>query len=368
MIRVADLARIIENTIPLSFALHEDNCGLQIGSPSLPVKGVMVALDPSEKAVAKAVRAGANLLVTHHPLFYEPLRRLDPSTQTGGAAVEAVKAGLAIYSAHTNLDAAPGGLSTELARRLDLKGCRFFSPTNSDGFAKIAVFVPVPSAPAVHRAMSQAGAGAIGNYDSCGFMVKGEGIFRPLKGSRPAIGTRGTLERVEEVRLEMLVEEHRAAQVIAAMRQAHPYEEPAFDHYPLRPVLSGGLGCVGDVSRVKYTEFARHASEVFKAEVRVSGSPPSTVRRIAVVPGSGGSLVEAAAREGADLLVTGEIRYHQMLEAENRGMGVVELGHDRSEMPAVDLLAGILRAGLPGRGKKLPVKTFRRSPAGRLLK
>ena len=365
MVRVGDIARIIETIAPPYLALAGDNCGLQTGSPDGHVGGVLVALDPSPEAVRRAASAGANMLVTHHPLFYEPVKRLDPSTSNGAAAALAVTKGIAVYSAHTSLDAAPEGLARELARLAGLANIDFFPSILSERWFKLAVFVPREFRERVHLAMADAGAGALGRYDRCAFVTAGEGMFRPLAGSRPAIGKKGRTEKVEEDRLEMLVEEQAVSGVIGAMKQAHPYEEVAYDLYPLRLPERGGLGCLGSLANMGFKGLARRLGEQLGAEARISGKPPGRIRKAAVVPGSGGNYLGLAARLGAQALVTGEVRYHQMLEAEHLGMGIIELGHDRSEMPAVDIMAKALRQGLAQAERKIRVHTYKRPRTAR---
>jgi dinuclear metal center YbgI/SA1388 family protein len=360
VVRVGDIARIIETIAPPYLALPGDNCGLQTGSPDGRVRGVLVALDPSPEAVRRAVSARADILVTHHPLFYEPVKRLDPSTSNGAAATLAAAKGVAVYSAHTSLDAAPEGLARELARLAGLKNIDFFPSALSERWFKLAVFVPRELRERVHLAMADAGAGALGGYDRCAFAAPGEGMFRPLAGSRPAIGKKGRTEIVEEDRLEMLVEEQAVARVIEAMKKAHPYEEVAYDLYPLRLPERGGIGCLGSLANPGFRGLARRLAERLGGEARISGRPPGRIQKAAVVPGSGGSYLGMAARLGAQALVTGEVRYHQMLEAEHLGMGIIELGHDRSEMPAVDIMAKALRKGLVQAGKKIRVHTYKR--------
>lgn len=365
MICVRDVARIVERAAPLSLALPDDNCGLQVGSPEAPVRKVFVALDPSPAAVARAAAARADLLVTHHPLLYERPRSIDPRSFQGAAIGAAIKAGLAVYAAHTNLDCAPAGLGMLAAQNLGLQEVGFLSPAAGPRQVKIVVFVPVDEAPCVLLAMAAAGAGRIGRYDHCAFFGPGEGLFRPLPGAHPAVGTPGRLERTPETRVEMVAPEAQVPAVVAAMREVHPYEEPAFDVYPLETPPAGGLGCLGSVAPTALPAFARRAAAAFKADARVSGRARGKIRKVAVVPGSGGSLLHEAVRAGADVLVTGEIRYHQMREAEHAGIAVVELGHDRSEMPAVGLLVNLIRAGLAAEGRSVPVGYYQEPPAGR---
>ncbi|HEY5999185.1 MAG TPA: Nif3-like dinuclear metal center hexameric protein, partial [bacterium] len=234
MIRVGDVARIIERAAPPALALPDDNPGLQLGSAAAAVRGVLVALDPTPRAVARTLAAKADLLVTHHPLFLEPLRRVDTAGATGAAAAAALGAGIAVFSAHTNLDAAPGGLAIEAARRLALREVGFLHPVPGPALVKVVVFAPAAAAERVRAALAAAGAGSIGPYDSCAFAASGEGTFRPLAGARPAIGRVGRLERVAERRIEVIADEGLLPAVLAAARRAHPYEAPAIDCYTLR--------------------------------------------------------------------------------------------------------------------------------------
>ncbi|HWR98806.1 MAG TPA: Nif3-like dinuclear metal center hexameric protein, partial [Candidatus Methanoperedens sp.] len=350
---------------PPALALPDDNPGLQIGSAAAPVRGILVALDPTPRAVQRARAVGADLLVTHHPLFLEGLRRIDTGTAAGAAAAAALGAGIAVFAAHTNLDAAPGGLAVEAARRLRLRDVRFLHVVAGPARVKVVVFTPGAAAERVRAALAAAGAGSIGAYDSCAFTASGEGAFRPRAGARPAIGRVGRLERVPERRIEVIAEEAVLPAVLAAARRAHPYEAPAIDCYPLRPEPLGGFGCVGEIAAAGLGAFVRRARAAFGAEARVSGRRPARVRRVAVCPGSGGRLVPLAAAAGADVFVTGEVRYHNQREAEHHGLAIVELGHDRTEMPAVGLLARLIREGLAAAGARVPVATYREPQAAR---
>lgn len=367
MIRVGDVARIVENHFPSDCALPGDSIGLQSGDARKPVRGILVALDPSPEAIRRARKLKANLLITHHPLLHEPLKAIDTTSLTGSAVRDALAGEIAVYTAHTNLDAAPQGLARELARMIGLVQVNPFPDSFSDRWLKLAVFVPEGDAGKVHRAMAAAGAGHVGRYDRCAFTVTGEGMFRPLKGARPALGSTGRLEKVREARLEMLVEKRLHAGVIAAMKRAHPYEEVAYDLYPLLLPDGAGIGCAGAVEEISPRGLARRLADSFKTEVRLSGRPPSVVTRVAVVPGSGGSYLQEARRRGTEIMVTGEVRYHQMLEAEHLGVGIMELGHDRSEMPAVGLLAGAVRRGLRKEKKVVRVHTYKRPRAAGYL-
>jgi dinuclear metal center YbgI/SA1388 family protein len=368
MVRVGDVARIIEEHYPLAYAVAGDNCGLQIGSLDDPVRSICIALDPSPAALTKAASRGADLLVTHHPLFFEPLKILDTGEYVGAAACDAARRGIAVYAAHTNLDAAPGGIADSLAALAGIADPQPFPPSAGAPDCKVSVFVPAAHFGEVHRAMSAAGAGSIGSYDQCAFASRGEGYFRGLEGSRPAVGRKGRLERIAEIRLEMTVPEKKLERVTSAMMEVHPYEEPAYDVYPLRGSRRGGLGRVGECGGRRLSALAGSLARRLGAHARLSGARRRTAVRAAVVPGSGGSLLRKAAGAGADTMITGEIRYHQALEADHLGVAVIELGHDSSELPAVDLLASTLRSALRDGKKKIKLTTWKSPRAARPIR
>jgi dinuclear metal center YbgI/SA1388 family protein len=365
VIRVGDVARIIERAAPLALALPDDNPGLQLGRADASVGGILVALDPTPTAARRAARSKADLLVTHHPLFLDPLRRVDTGTATGAAAAAALGAGMSVYAAHTNLDAAPEGLAVVAARMLGLEDVRFLHPVAGPARVKLTAFAPREAVAGLYAAMTGAGAGTIGRYEGCAFVGSGGGLFRPREGARPAIGAVGRLQRVREDRLEMTADVSDLPAVLAAARAAHPYEEPVIDVYPLQASPLGGFGCVGKLRPVRFAAFLRSAVAAFGAEARVSGARPARIATVAVCPGSGGRLLPLAAASGADVFVTGEVRYHNMREAEHHGIAIVELGHDRTEMPAVDLLARLIRRGLAAAGASVPVAIYKEPRAAR---
>jgi dinuclear metal center YbgI/SA1388 family protein len=245
MLRVKDVTLLLERWAPRDLAWENDNTGLQVGSPAAAVRRILVGLDPTEGLVHEAERKRADLIITHHPLLFTPLRTLDTSTPRGRLLAALLRSGRTLYSAHTNLDFAPGGTSFALADRLGLQNVRFLSQ-HSRTYRKVVTFVPEAAVDRVAEAMTAVGGGTIGNYDSCSFRLRGTGTFRGNSRSSPRVGKRGRIERVEEVRLEMLVDERSLPAVLEAMRRAHPYEEVAYDVYPLENIHPGtGMGAIG---------------------------------------------------------------------------------------------------------------------------
>lgn len=345
---VSAIIGLLERIAPRRVALDSDRerIGLAVGSPESRTERVMVALDPTPEAVAEAIGAGAGLLITHHPLIYRPLTAVRTDTPIGRVIAEAIAHQLAIYSAHTNLDVVEGGVSSILAERLGVTETEVLAPTEHERLLKLVVFVPETHAEAVRQALGDAGAGHLGHYSHCTFNVSGTGTFLPQEGSRPYIGRPGTLERVAEVRIETILSEALLDQVLRAMRRVHPYEEIAYDLYPLRNEGTAiGLGRIGrlpeEQSLGRFVETVKKALGVER--VVYVGEAGRPVRKVAVCGGSGGDLVLQAVFRGADVLVVGEAKYHDGLLARQQGLAVVSAGHDATERLVVPVLAQRLR-------------------------
>lgn len=339
-VRLGEIVKFMERFAPPGLAESWDRCGLQVGDVGSVVHRVLVALDPSPAAVEDAVLRRADLLLTHHPLFLHPLASLDLSTPVGRRMGDLLRSGVALYAAHTNLDKARGGVSDCLAESLGFFSVRPFG--TGEGLRKIAVTVPLGYENTVRDAMTAAGAGRLGAYEGCSFGCRGMGTFLPTAGAAPFIGRPGQSERVEEVRLEVLVPESRVSDVREACLQAHPYEQAALDVYALEGGSGGEtLGRAGDLPEpMALRAFAEWAAERLGAPgARMVGSGDKMIRRAAVCGGSGGDLWKAARAAGADVFLTGEVRYHTAQDAADAGFCLVEVGHDVSERVVLDRLA-----------------------------
>jgi dinuclear metal center YbgI/SA1388 family protein len=345
---------------PWDLALPGDSVGLQVGHRGQPVDRVVVALDPDAGAVARAVEVGAQLLVTHHPLLYAPPRRIDIAEPGGALLAEVVRRGLGVVAAHTNLDVAARGLAQHVADGLGLEGIEPLAVTETPAMTKLVTYIPASHLTAVREALDAAGAGVAGPYRGCSFALAGKGYFTPLPGARPFVGGEEGDQGVEEVRLETWGPAWAAPRLEQVIRLHHPYQEPVVDRYPLLAPQAGvGLGRVGK-RKVASSRLVDEVKAFFGTRaLRTVGTPPPAIETIAVVPGSGGDLVRPAAAAGVQAFITGEVRYHQGLEAVSRGLWVLELGHDVSEMPAVDLLAGFLRTEAGARATPLEVVAHR---------
>ncbi|HEX9093040.1 MAG TPA: Nif3-like dinuclear metal center hexameric protein [Coriobacteriia bacterium] len=332
------LVEALARAFPLSWAEPWDRVGLLAGESGAPVTRVFVTLDPTPEALARAVSAGAQVLLTHHPAFLDAPALLS-APGMAGVPHDAVRSGVALVAMHTNLDRAPAG-----AEALPLAvGLPAGEPLERslEPLAVVVTYVPHEAAEAVRRAAAEAGAGRLGQYADCSFSSPGEGSFTPLSGSAPAVGVAGVPEIAEETRVEALCARADADRVAEAIRAAHPYDEPVVIVAEAR--RARGCARMGRLSQAPAGStlggFARTVGQRLGVRVTVWGDPESGVRVVATAPGSGRSLVADALTAGADVLLTGELRYHEALDALGRGLAVIEAGHDATEWPLVPVLA-----------------------------
>ena len=356
--RVSDIVGITSKIAPTHFAESWDNVGLQVGDPLSQVSRIMVALDPGRPAVEAAVESRCHLLITHHPFIFTPLKKISAADETGRLAILALKNDLSIISLHTNLDIAQGGVNDLLAERLGVQGAQPLRITGGDEFVKMALFAPHGFEEKLLNALSPFMA-PIGNYRDCSFQGEGVGRFTPLAGAEPFAGEVGTSHTEPESRVEFLLQKERITAAVAALKGAHPYEEPAYDLYPvLNRGASRGLGRIGLLAEgVSSGDFARFVKERLSAAgVRLVGDPARQVKKVALCGGSGASLLHEAVRKGADVLVTADVKYHEAREAEALGIAVIDAGHFSTEHPMVRGLAAQLKGAL--QAKRFEAEVF----------
>jgi dinuclear metal center YbgI/SA1388 family protein len=358
--RIHDLIGLLNGLYPPGLAEDWDNVGLQVGDPAKALTRGMVALDPGLDAVCAARAVGAQVLVTHHPLIFRGLKQLTPEDEVGRVVWRAVQDDVAVISVHTNLDSARGGLNVWLAERLGILDPEPLRQADGS-FLKLVVFVPSGHEAELADALFAAGAGGVGRYDQCSFRVPGTGTFRPGEGADPFIGRPGHREEVEELRLEVLVPRNRLSRVLDRMFKTHPYEEVAYDLVPLDNRLPGaGLGRIGRLAQALPLEgFADCVKKALGcATVRVVGADDVAVSKVAVCGGSGADLVRTAHRQGADVIVTGDVKYHEARSAEALGIAVVDAGHFATEHLMVDALTQVLNQSAEARGWDLFFAAF----------
>jgi len=346
-VRVSDVERAISTRFPLVRAEEWDRCGLLAGDPDADVTGVALALDPSLEAIEYAVSIGANVLVTHHPAFLTPPQWLTPARGSAGVVFSAVSRGVALINAHTNLDR-----DREAQRLLPLSlGLEPIKPLERtlQPMSLVTVFVPHDAADKIVDAMTGAGAGRVGDYRRCSFGAQGTGSYIAPEAGSPALGAAGERSSVAELRVEMVCPTLSVRGVVSAAIAVHPYEEPlVLVEQADIARNSARLGMLSAAPEpLSLDRLAHRAGEAHNATPRVWGDPDAAVERVATATGSAGSLVGAAIASGAHVLVAGEVRYHDALEAVGAGLSVIELGHDVTEWPLVGLLEQTVRM-VPG--------------------
>ncbi|EGL19948.1 MULTISPECIES: Nif3-like dinuclear metal center hexameric protein [unclassified Paenibacillus] len=323
--------QLFEKLAPKHYAVPDDKIGLQLGTLQKEIKKILVALDVTDEVVDEAIRTGADLIIAHHAIIFRPLAHLQTDTPAGRLYEKLIKSDIAVYIAHTNLDVAEGGINDLMAEALGLKDLVPLDEVHTEKLSKLVVFVPESHHEKVLQALFQAGAGWIGDYSHCSFNIPGMGTFMPREGTKPFLGEQGKLERADEVRVETIVPAGIQRAVVQAMLKAHPYEEVAYDLYPMD--LKGrtfGLGRAGKLPEpLTLRELVAAAKEAFDVPmVRVVGDLDRTVRKAAVLGGSGGRYVRGAMFAGADVLVTGDIDYHTAHDALAAGMCLIDVGHN----------------------------------------
>jgi dinuclear metal center YbgI/SA1388 family protein len=321
----------MEQLAPKAYAMEGDKIGLHVGTLQKPIKKVMVALDVLDNVIDEAIEQGVDLIVAHHAIIFRPLKHLRTDLAAGKNFEKLIKHDIAVYTAHTNLDATDGGINDWLAEAIGLTQVELLDASYMDPLKKLVVFVPPTHKEAVRDAIVKAGAGWIGNYSHCTFSTQGTGSFMAEEGTNPYIGSQGKLEQVEEVRLETIMPASGQSAIVKAMKAAHPYEEVAYDVYPLDlPGKSYGIGRIGKLAEPKtLRELALHVKQVFGLTgLRVVGPLDATIKKVAVVGGDGNSYVGKSSFRGADVLITGDIYYHTAHDAMADGIHLIDAGHN----------------------------------------
>lgn len=351
MLSVADIVAFLESAAPLHRAAEWDNVGLLLGERSAPVQRVLTCLTLTPEVAAEAIQSNTNLVVTHHPILYRPVQSLTDGTPEGRMVLALARAGIAVFSPHSAFDNCAGGINDILAQRFGLSDVASLRPAVGLPQCKLVVFVPDTDLTKVSDAIFSAGAGKIGAYSECSFRVAGTGTFFGSDQTEPTIGLKGRREHVAEWRLEAVVPESLVDRVVVGMRGAHSYEEPAYDLIPLRPSIQPiGDGRVGRLENaISLADFARVVRNTLASNgVQVVGSPETIVQRVAVACGAGGEFLDDVVRDKADVFVTGEMRFHQYLAAQTRGISLILPGHFSTERLGVEVLASRIATQWPG--------------------
>ncbi len=347
-LKIKDVIAPIEQLAPLSYQESYDNAGLIIGNPNDIASGVLICLDVVEEVVEEAIKKGVNLIIAHHPIVFKGLKRFNGSNYVERTVMLAIKNDIAIYAAHTNIDSVKNGVSSKIADLLHLKNQKILSYRNNDLY-KLVTYVPIDNSEKVRKALFEAGAGNIGNYDACSFNVEGVGTFRAGENTNPYVGEKGSIHSEAETRIESIFPRHKKGAIINALLQNHPYEEVAYDIYELiNPNQEVGFGIIGELSEPEDTiTFLKRVKKTFQVGcVRHTKINRPKVKRIAVCGGSGSFLLRNAIGAKADVFITGDFKYHEFFDAENKII-IADIGHYESEQFTKNIFYEIIVKNFP---------------------
>ena len=346
--KIKDIINALERFAPLPLQDGFDNSGLQIGLTQVEATGALLCLDVTETIIDEAIAKGCNLVIAHHPLLFKGYKSITGKDYVERCILKAIKNDIVIYAAHTNLDNSTGGVSFKIADKLGLKRAQILSPKN-EVLSKLVTFVPTAHADIVRNALSNAGCGQIGNYDSCTFNVSGNGTFRALDNANPFCGEVGELHTEPEVRIEIIFPSYLKGKVLAALLAAHPYEEVAFDVYALENTWKEvGAGVIAELDApVDELTFLKQIKSTFNVGcVKHSAIRGKQIKRVAICGGSGGFLLSQAIGAGADLFLSAEIKYHDYFGKDDQIL-IADIGHYESEQFTIELFSELLTEACP---------------------
>ncbi|QGT99008.1 GTP cyclohydrolase [Candidatus Syntrophocurvum alkaliphilum] len=345
VVMTKNIISILEKHFPLYLAEEWDNSGLQIGSFNQNVNNILIALDMDNTTLEKAITEQADMIITHHPFFFKGIKSINVENTQGKIIKELINRNISLYTAHTNLDLADQGLNQALAELLELEEIKPLNKAYIENLYKLVVFVPQTHINKVRKAVSEAGAGHIGNYSDCTFRTAGTGTFLPREGTNPFIGEKDKLEEVNEFKMETILPEKHIRNVLENMNKAHPYEEVAYDLYPLKnegKIYSPGRKGIL-ANEIKLEEFANMVKNKLNADhIRIIGDFEKVIKKVAVVSGSGASFINMAKSQRVDLLVTSDVKYHEAKNAQEAGLAIIDAGHQYTEDIMVNYLKDLL--------------------------
>ena len=346
--KLSKIVAFFNEIAPTKLQEAYDNSGLLIGETTKEISKTLISLDITSEVIDEAISDNCNLIIAHHPLIFKPIKKLTGGNLTERLIVKAFKNNIAIYAIHTNLDNISNGVNDILAKKLNIKNTQILSPSASK-LNKIVCFCPIQYAEKVREAMFDAGAGHIGNYDNCSFSLEGKGSFRALDNSKPFVGKKGEIHHEAETKIETVVPDFKINQVIKNMIKAHPYEEVAYDIYALEnQSFLTGAGMIGELDEeMNIKEFLLKVKQKLNAPcLRHNKLIDKKVKQIAICGGSGSFLINRAHAKGADVFITGDIKYHEFFEYQGE-MTIVDAGHYETEQFTKELISSFLKEKFP---------------------
>ncbi len=346
--QLSKITSILEEFAPLGLQESYDNAGLIIGSYSADISAALICIDITEEIVEEAISKNCNLIISHHPLIFNGLKKINGKNYVERCLISAIKNDIAIYACHTNIDSITNGVSFKMAEKLNLDNCKILSPSKGN-LNKIICYVPTKYQDTVRQAMFDAGAGSIGEYTNCSFNTCGQGTFKAGENSNPYIGEKNKQHFEEEVRIETIVHSHLVERVTSAMISKHPYEEVAYDIYPISNInRQMGFGVIGELEhKIDSIDFLQNIKKVFNCQnLKHTRIVKEQIKKVALCGGSGSFLLNTAISNKADIYISGDFKYHDYFSAENKII-VADIGHYESEQFTKEIFYELLTKNLP---------------------
>ncbi len=332
-----EIIKYFEEWAPKEIAWQKDNVGLQVGSLNNKLNNILLCLELHDQVIDDAIKKNCNLIISHHPLLFQPLKKIDLQNDKNSKLIEKlIKNNITLYSAHTNLDFTKEGVSFELAKKLKLNNIDFLVHQNSNQY-KLSVFVPVDFVDKVANAIFENGGGRIGEYTNCSFRTKGNGTFKGSGNSNPYLGEKNKIELVEEIKLEVLVDSWKLKKILTAIFETHPYEEVAYDIYPLANSNKNyGAGTIGELDKPMHQkQFLDYVADNLKIKNFRYSKGNNKIKKVALCGGAGSDLVKDALNSGADAFITADLKYHTFQDA-NEKILLIDAGHYETEIHSLD--------------------------------
>jgi len=341
--QIKEVISYIESFIPLFYQESYDNCGLIVGDSNQNISSVLICTDVTEEIISEAIENKSNFIISHHPVIFNGLKKITGKTFTERIIIKAIQNNISLYSSHTNLDSIIGGINSKLCDKIGLTNCKILQPLKNE-LRKLVTFVPTEYANNVRNAIFEAGAGYIGNYDCCSYNTEGKGTFRASKNANPFVGNIGELHFENEIKIETVFQKSSQEKIINALLNSHPYEEVAFDIFPLENKFEkAGMGMIGELTKeTDELTFLNYLKNIFNIKLlRHSKLLNKNIKKVAVCGGSGYSLLSEAIKQNADIFVSADFKYHQFFEADNKII-IADIGHYESEHFAKEIIYDLL--------------------------
>lgn len=353
-VKCSEITAAIEKIAPRRLAESWDNVGLQVGSYKKEIQRVLLTLDVTEEVINEAIEKNADMIISHHPFIFGGVKSICTDEPKGALLAKVIQHHIVIYAAHTNLDKAELGLSDYIAEKIGIDERKPLDPSDAENLYKIVIYVPVDYTDAILEVLGNAGAGFIGRYSHCSFRTVGKGAFKPLEGTNPFIGTTDELTTVEEDRIETIITASIMKNLIRKLKDVHPYEEMAYDVYPLENgnlINQNGLGKIGVLSEPTTPDaFITRLKDILKIDtLRAAGNQPKSIKRVALCTGSGAEFMGLAKVKKADVYITGDLKYHDGQRAKENNLWVIDAGHFGTEKMVTGLLERLLKKAFDGR-------------------